>query len=184
MITVVSGLPRSGTSMMMQMLEAGGVAMLTDGVRTADVSNPKGYFEDERVKKLGEDAAWLGEADGRGVKIISHLILHLPPDRTFKVIFMRRDIEEILASQEALLASQGKGAGDANVLRRAYTRHLREVETWLAEQANIEVLYVRHRDVVRDPAGQAERVSAFLGGGLDVDKMVSAVDPALHRQRG
>jgi len=184
MITVVSGLPRSGTSMMMQMLEAGGMAMLTDGVRTADVSNPKGYFEDERVKKLGEDAAWLGEADGKAVKIISHLILHLPMHRTFKVIFIRRELDEVLASQEALLASQGQRPGDASVLRRAYTRHLREVETWLAERPNIEVLYVHYQAVVRDPAGQAERVSGFLGGGLDVDKMVSALDPALHRRRG
>ena len=107
-ITIVSGLPRSGTSMMMKMLEAGGMQVLTDHIRTADEDNPKGYYEFERVKQIEHDQAWLPDAQGKVVKMISALLKHLPSSYTYKVIFMRRNIDEILASQKQMLIRRGE----------------------------------------------------------------------------
>src|SRR4026209_2745330 len=93
-IVVVSGLPRSGTSMMMQMLQAGGLEILTDAVRTPDGSNPKGYFEFEAVKDLdkGQAPAWLAGARGKAVKIVSSLVRWLPESNDYQVIFMQRNL--------------------------------------------------------------------------------------------
>jgi hypothetical protein len=184
-IVIVSGLPRSGTSMMMKMLEAGGLAVLTDHERKPDEDNPKGYYEFERVKQIKEDQAWLPEARGKAVKMVSALLEHLPDDYRYKVIFMRRHVEEILASQRKMLIRRGEETDRVPEERMAemFRRHVQKVEAWLAEQPNVDVLYVHYSAVLADPYPQADRVNDFLGGGLDAGAMGHVVDPSLYRQR-
>ena len=186
-ITVVSGLPRSGTSMMMSMLEAGGVPILTDNVRTADEDNPKGYYEFERVKQIEHDWAWLADAPGKAVKIISELLMRLPeaaPYR-FKVIFMRRHMAEILASQRQMLLRRGEPADAVSneQLTLLFTKHLKRFDAWAARQPNIAILYVSYNAMLEAPRDHAEQVNRFLGGGLDAEKMIAVVDKAFYRQR-
>ena len=184
-ITIVSGLPRSGTSMMMQVLEAGGLPALKDDIRAADEDNPKGYYEFERVKQVAQDQAWLEDAKGHVVKMVSALLLQLPPTYTYKVIFMRRKIEEVLASQKAMLDRKGEAPSPVSDDKMAalFRKHLDQVEKWVAEQSNVQVLYVHYNEVLAEPRPQIDKINRFLGGALDVDKMVSVVDRTLYRQR-
>lgn len=185
-ITVVSGLPRSGTSMMMQMLEAGGVPILTDRVRAADEDNLKGYYEFERVKALPQDTAWLEEARGKAVKIVSELLRRLPADHAYRIIFMRRDLREVLASQGQMLIRRGVaspgGVGDDR-MAEVFRKHLREVEAWVAGQPQAAVFYADYNEILREPGRWAEEIGRFLGGGLDVKRMAGVVDAMLYRQR-
>jgi hypothetical protein len=186
-IVVVSGLPRSGTSMAMRMLGAGGMPILTDGVRGSDVSNPHGYFEFEAVKALhhGGDAAWLHQAHGKAIKIISFLLTWLPETHDYRVVFMRRNLQEILASQHAMLAQRGEPTDteDADRMHAIYQEHLEEVGRFLASRACFSTLNVDYARALADPGGEARRIDEFLGGTLDVDAMTAAIDPLLHRQR-
>jgi len=183
-ITVVSGLPRSGTSMMMRMLEAGGLEVLTDELREADADNPKGYYEFERVKQLEHDKSWLGNAEGKVVKIISQLLYHLPGDATYKVVFMRRNMEELLASQRRMLARRGESDQlDDRQMAQLFRKHLEQIQGWLDQQPGFDVVYVSYNEVLEDPQEQARKVNRFLGDTLDVDAMVRVVDPDLYRQR-
>ena len=184
-ITVVSGLPRSGTSLMMQMLAAGGVPPITDNIRRADSSNPRGYFEFEAVKKLRTDKSWLELARGHAVKIIHALVRELPTDGRFeyRVLLMKRPIEEVLASQRAMLARSGKSSGDDATLARVYGAQLQELEQWLATQRQFACLPVAHQRVLEEPLRVGGEINQFLGGKLDVDAMAAAVDPLLYRQR-
>lgn len=184
-ITVVSGLPRSGTSMMMKMLEAGGIPPLTDEIREADADNPKGYFEFERVKKLDKgDDDWLARAEGKAVKVISALLQHLPPGYDYRVIFMERHMSEILASQRKMLVRRGEADEmEDEKMSDLFEKHLQQVKGWLAQQENVSVLYVHYSEALADARSQAERVKRFLGADLDVDKMAGAVDPNLYRNR-
>ncbi|MGD1992958.1 MAG: sulfotransferase [Anaerolineae bacterium] len=184
-VTIVSGLPRSGTSMMMKMLEAGGIEVLTDHVREADQDNPKGYYEFERVKQLEHDKAWVKDAQGKVVKVISALLKHLPEDYPYRIIFMRRKIEEILASQRRMLVRRGEDPDKVEDAKMAqlFNRHLKQVQRWMEQRANVETLDVSFNDTIKDPTTQAERIDQFLGGGLDIERMVNVVDPALYRQR-
>ena len=184
-VTIVSGLPRSGTSMMMKMLEAGGIEVLTDHVREADKDNPKGYYEFERVKKLEHDKAWVADAHGKVVKVISALLRHLPEDHTYRIVFMRRKIEEILASQRKMLVRRGEDPDKVEDAKMAllFKRHLKQVLKWMDEQPNVEFIEISFNQTVKDPMTQAERIDEFLGGGLDIEQMVNVVDPALYRQR-
>ena len=185
-IVVVSGLPRSGTSMMMKMLEAGGIPPLTDEIREADADNPRGYYEFERVKKLDKgDTAWLPQAEGKAVKVISALLKHLPDTYAYKVIFMQRHMPEILASQRKMLVHRGEDAEGMDDERMAdlFSRHLADVERLLAQQANMGVLYVHYSEALKDPQTAAEQVVAFLARDMDVERMVGVVDPKLYRNR-
>jgi len=184
-VTIVSGLPRSGTSMMMKMLQGGGMEVLTDGVRTADEDNPKGYYEFERVKQLEHDQSWLEDARGKAVKAITALLKHLPPDYTYKVIFMRRKMEEILASQKQMLIRRGEPTDTVGDDRMAdlFRQHVEQVEAWLAKQSNIEVLYVNYNEVLERPLEHAQRINQFLGNMLNVGDMAGVVDRSLYRQR-
>ncbi|MEL7364017.1 MAG: hypothetical protein AAFN13_18220 [Bacteroidota bacterium] len=188
-VVVVSGLPRSGTSMLMQMLTAGGLTAFTDSAREADASNPRGYFEHERVKALVRDQAWLPDADGRVVKVVAPLLPHLPVGPRYRVVLLDRDLDQVLRSQAAMLERQGRPVADAAVLRNAYARHLARARAWAEERPDTEPLVLRHADVVRDPAQAAAQLSAFLSGfideasDLDTDAMAAVVDPTLHRQR-
>ena len=184
-IVVVTGLPRSGTSMLMRMLEAGGVPALTDGLRTADEDNPHGYFEDERVKRLADDAAWLDQAGGRSVKIISALLQHLPGERDYKVILVRRDISEVLASQRVMLERRGKAdaGGDDERMAGLFERHLEKLERFVESNPAMSLHTIEHRQALEAPDRVASELNAFLGGRLDAEAMARAVDPALHRNR-
>jgi hypothetical protein len=183
-VHIVSGLPRSGTSMMMRALEAGGLSPLVDGVRAADEDNPAGYYELERVKQITEDVSWLEAAEGKVVKLISRLLPHLPPGRRYKVVFMRRDLDEVLRSQARMLERRGEPPGPADgEMKRMFMAHLAEIEAWLAGQPHLEVLYVSYNRMVSSPREQAERVNRFLGDRLDVARMILAVDESLYRQR-
>src|SRR6202167_815901 len=185
MITIASGLPRSGTSLMMQMLEAGGLAVLSDGERKADTDNPKGYLEWERVKQLPKEPSLIAEAEGKVVKVISQLILSLPDGHDYKIVFMQRPMPEVLKSQDEMLKRRGtyEAGGDTSAIEELFQRHLIEVNKWLAAQPNTEVLRVHYHRVLREPQAVAEEVTAFLGGPLDVKAMVGQVDGSLYRNR-
>lgn len=185
-ITIVSGLPRSGTSMMMKMLEAGGIPPYTDHIRTPDDDNPKGYYEFERVKKLPEgDTAWLPDAEGKAVKVISALLEYLPMQYTYRVLFMQRKMEEVLASQTQMLIRSGQPTdkvGDEQ-LAEMYEKHLAKVNGWLAAQANFSVLYLDYNEMLADPEKYTAQVNEFLGGVLEPRDMAGIVDANLYRQR-
>ena len=184
LITVVSGLPRSGTSMLMQMLDAAGYPCLTDGVRRADADNPRGYFEYVKVKRLRRDCSWLPEAKGKAIKIIAQLIPFLPSQFSYRIIFMERDINEVLASQREMLRRQGKGGGNLSdvQLRQIFERQMLEVKQMLV-QRDIPTLDVAYSDALQYPMKIAGKVREFLGGDLDVCAMATVIDPNLYRQR-
>lgn len=184
-ITVVSGLPRSGTSMMMKMLTAGGLEALTDNIRIADEDNPKGYFEFEMVKKLGADHSWLPDARGKCVKIVSSILKHLPQDFTYKIIFMHRNIEEVLASQQQMLVRRGEPTDTVSneKMMQTFTRHLKDIETWLTAQPNISTLDISYNEMIANPEPDVRRIKDFLKVELDADRMVAAVDKNLYRNR-
>ncbi len=182
-ILIVSGLPRSGTSLMMQMLDGGGVGVVTDGVRAADTDNPRGYHEFEGVKRIKQDASWLPSARGKAVKMISQLLYDLPPGERYRIVFMDRDLDEILRSQEKMLERLGRAAAPREQMASAYALHLERLHNWLCRQPNMAVLRVSYNELVANPRPQAERVSQFLSGAADVEGMVRAVDPALYRNR-
>jgi hypothetical protein len=185
-ITIVSGLPRSGTSMMMKMLDAGGVEVLTDNLRTPDQSNPKGYYEFERVKKLKDgDHAWLENTRGKAVKIISALLEHLPGRYAYKVIFMRRHIPEILASQKQMLIRRGEATDKVSdeKLEELYLAHIKNIETWLAQQPNFEVIYISYNEILENPDENIAELNRFLGGKLDTQAMAQTISRDLYRER-
>jgi hypothetical protein len=170
--------------MMMKMLEAGGIEVVTDNVRAADEDNPKGYYEFEKVKKLKEDSSWLPEIKGKAVKMASELLYDLPDDYQYKLIFMRRDIDEILASQRKMLKRQGKeDSFDDAEMKAVYTKHLDEITKWLNEKPNMEVLYINYNQTISDPQTQAEKIEDFLGEAIQIKEMVSVVDESLYRNR-
>lgn len=186
-IVVVSGLPRSGTSMMMRMLVAGGVAPVTDGVRAADDSNPAGYFEFEPVKGLDRngDPTWLPAARGKAVKIISFLLTWLPEDHNYLVIFLHRHPDEIIASQQAMLRARGEPVSpdDAERSRALFAGHLAQVERFMAGRACFQVLPLRYDQILAAPGAAATQVARFLGRSLDTGAMVRSVEPQLYRNR-
>lgn len=185
-IVVVSGLPRSGTSMMMKMLEAGGLAPITDSLREADQDNPKGYYEFERVKQLDKgDTAWVPEARGKVIKVISALLKFLPGNEQYKVIFIRRNMPEILASQRKMLVNRGEDPDKMDDAQMAmlFEKHIQQIEAWLKDQPNFDVLYIHYSDVLSDPVTAAQAIAAFLPGRVDAEAMVEVVDPDLYRNR-
>jgi hypothetical protein len=185
-IVVVSGLPRSGTSMIMKMLEAGGLPVLTDGLRTADEDNPKGYYEVERVKGLAQDTdkSWLAEARGKGIKVISFLLKSLPPQFNYRVVFIRREMEEVLASQRKMLARRGETeATPPERMRALFEDDLWRASYQLKHRPEFETIELHYSAVLARPLVEAQRLAAFLGGGLDAEAMAAAVDPQLYRNR-
>lgn len=184
MITIVSGIPRSGTSMMMQMLKAGGLDPLADHLRKADDDNPQGYFELEKVKRLRQDKSWISEAEGKVVKVITQLLPDLPADRKYKVILMNRDLDEVLASQSEMLKRRGESGAIAQVddLKISFEKHIEQMRTWLKQCRHFEVLEIHYADTVKDPRPQAEAIARFLGVPLDIDAMARSVNRKLYRQ--
>jgi hypothetical protein len=185
MIYIVSGLPRSGTSLAMQMLAAGGLPVLSDGQRAADTDNPRGYFEWERIKALPREPRSIADAESRVVKVISSLLLTLPQGHEYRVIFMLRPLDEVLASQAVMLenrGTEGPKLAPAAMLA-ALQAHLAQVNAWLGSRSDLAVLKVNFHDVLADPGGQAERMARFVDLPLDVGAMARQVDPSLRRQR-
>lgn len=184
-VVVVSGLPRSGTSMAMKMLEAGGMRIVTDGLRAADEDNPKGYYEDERVKDLYRegDKAWLREARGSAIKIISFLLRSLPADNNYKVLFVHRDLREIVASQNKMLVRRGERNDtpdeDAMALLEEQVRDAR----FFLRRPQFEVLELGYKETLDRPGSEARRIAEFLGEPLEVAKMTAVVDRELYRNR-
>jgi len=186
-VIVVSGLPRSGTSMMMRMLEAGGIAPFTDGERSADIDNPEGYYEYRRVMDLEKDPdrSWVRQARGRALKVISFLLRHLPNDNAYRIVYMRRNLDEVLTSQDKMLDRLGNAApgADLEVMKEAYRNDIVAARLYARKQPHMEMLEVHYAETVGDPAATARTVNAFLGGGLDEAKMAAAVKAALYRNR-
>jgi hypothetical protein len=185
-IVVVSGLPRSGTSMTMKMLEAGGMILVTDEIRTADEDNPKGYFELERVKDLEKetDKSWLAESRGKAIKIISFLLKDLPETNNYRILFMHRHIDEVLASQAKMLERRGEKSETSDAkMRELYESHLWKVKYLIQHNPYLETLNLNYKDVLEDPGTQAKRIVEFTGLGLDATKMAGVVDAQLYRNR-
>lgn len=189
-VNIVSGLPRSGTSMMMKMLEAGGIEPLIDNIRKADIDNPKGYYEFERVKQIKDDQGWLEEAKGRVVKMVSMLLLDLPEGYNYKIVFMRRELAEVLASQRKMLnriegpqpTGEEAEAEDKAMLNN-YRQHLVKVHFGMEKRADVELIYVKYNDFLANPEPHVKTVAEFFDGELDEDKMAEVVDPSLYRNR-
>lgn len=186
-IIVVSGLPRSGTSMLMKMLESGGLTIVSDGQRGADIDNPKGYFEFEKVKELDKnsDKVWLHDCRGKVVKIISYLLKDLPNDNYYKVLFIERDLREVMASQAKMLTNRGEATNEVSdeKMIENFENHLWRTRYLLKNEDYFDVLYVKHGDIMSAPQTIAKSINAFLGNHLNVEKMVAAVDPKLYRNR-
>lgn len=184
-VNVVSGLPRSGTSLMMQMISAGGIPALTDHERAPDEDNPRGYLEFERVKQIKRDKTWLDDAAGKVVKLVHSLLYDLPAERRYRVVFMRRNAQEVLASQKRMLDRQGKRGAQMpdEQLMRTFEEQVNKVLRWAREQPHFSVLEVVYHELVADPASHARVINQFLGGGLDETAMMKAVDPGLYRNR-
>jgi len=182
-ITIVTGLPRSGTSMMMQMLDAGGIPALTDGQREADEDNPRGYLEFDKTKSLRKDNSWLPDARGKAVKVIAHLLTNLPKEE-YRFIFMQRDLSEIVGSQRTMLERSGKQGARLSdeQLKNVFAKHLLDVDRIL-EQSQMPLLRVRYTACIDDPEAVAADVNRFLGGRLSEPAMAAAVDASLYRQR-
>jgi sulfotransferase family protein len=184
-VIVVSGLPRSGTSMMMKILSEGGLPIVTDELRSADEDNPNGYFELETVKQMSTgNVAWLSDAGGKVVKVISALLEFLPADHTYKIIFMEREIKEILASQQKMLARRNKTSqvSDAE-MEQQFRKHLSIIKPWLIRQPNMEVLYVSYNGLISEPDPLCRRVVKFVGLDLDLSKMLAVPSRELYRNR-
>ncbi len=183
--TIVSGLPRSGTSMMMMMLEAGGLPVLTDHLRSADQENPRGYYEYEPVKKTRSDSSWVKDAGGTVVKVVHLLLYDMPAAHSYRVVLMRRNMDEVLASQKQMLERQGqKGANmPPDRLAKIFSDQMAKLVKWLADQPNFQVLEVNYNQVLEDPQKQAAAINSFLAGELDADAMAAVVDNSLYRQR-
>jgi Sulfotransferase domain len=184
-VTIVSGLPRSGTSMMMQMLDASGMPVLTDEFRQPDEDNPKGYYEYEAVKTTATDPSWVHNAGGKVVKMVYRLLYDLPKDRRYKVVFMKRDLAEVIRSQEVMLDRHGQSGGPLDDARLAeiYDRQLREARAWLGAQSNFDVLYVDYHDVLHNTGRVVHDLNEFLGGNLNTEAMLQVPDAGLYRQR-
>jgi len=186
MVTIVSGLPRSGTSLMMQMLVAGGMTALSDGERQADTDNPRGYLEWERIKTLPHDPACIAEGEGKVVKVISKLLLSLPAGHEYRVIFMQRPLPEVLASQDQMLRRRGtyKEAANPAAITSAFEKHLREVYAWLDAKPYCKAMRLSYHDVLRQPNPISQKLADFLETTLNVEAMTQQVDDSLYRNRG
>jgi hypothetical protein len=185
MITIVSGLPRSGTSLMMQMLVAGGMQPLSDGERAADTDNPRGYLEWERIKTLPTDPSCIAEAENKVVKVISRLLLSLPAGHEYRVIFMQRPLPEVLASQEQMMRRRGtlKPGGNPAIMAAAFEKHLREVYAWMEGKPYVKGLRLPYHDVLKQPKEISQQIIEFLGTPLILDAMCRQVDSSLYRNR-
>jgi thioredoxin len=183
-ITIVSGLPRSGTSLMMRMLNVGGIAALCDEHRTPDADNPNGYYEFESVKSIQDYGDWIDRAVGHSVKIVYNLLEHLPKDREYRVIFMRRQIDEIIQSQRAMLLRNGiKTEIPDEEIKELFERVLRQFYSWLPSQTHLKLINVSYNELLSRPASTIAQINRHLGYSLDTEAMAQVIDHSLYRNR-
>lgn len=184
-VIIVSGLPRSGTSMMMRMLAEGGLPILTDELRRPDDDNPNGYFELEVVRQLKQgNFAWVNQANGKVVKVISALLEYLPQDHQYKIIFMERDPKETLASQKKMLDHRGQVSKLTDEeMKEQFHVHLAAMKPWLVRQPNMDVLYVNYNALMAETQSFCERISEFLNLPLNQNQMLAVPDAQLYRNR-
>jgi len=186
MIIIVSGLPRSGTSLMMKMLESGGLELLTDNIRKPDEDNPKGYYEYERVKNLyNGDVSWIEKIDNKVIKIISYLLKYLPTSVNFQVIFMERNIDEIIESQNKMIKRRGEHVSPENneKIKVYLVNHLKRVKEWLDKQSNFDVLYINYNKLIEEPENCVLQIKEFINLDLNIYNMINSVDKKLYRNR-
>ena len=171
--------------MMMKILEAGGLEVFTDNLREADEDNPKGYYELEQVKALKDgDVSWVKDAPGKVVKVISSLLEYLPSDYKYKIVFMLREIAEILASQKQMLIRRGEASrADDQKMAEQFQEHLKRVRVWLANQPNMEILYVDYNALMAEPEPEITAVAEFLGLTDELAAMLAVPDKKLYRQK-
>ncbi|MBS0263349.1 MAG: sulfotransferase domain-containing protein [Planctomycetes bacterium] len=182
-IVIVSGLPRSGTSLMMQMLDRGGLPVVTDQLRQPDPDNPRGYYEYELVKKIKTDVSWLPATRGKAFKMVSQLLYHLPDNERYRILIMERDLNEMLDSQEKMLRRLGQAVAPREVIRPAFESHLQNLHAWLDRQTHMRVLRMGYSQLVTNPDPSIRAVGDFLGIDLDSVAMRQSIDPALYRNR-
>lgn len=184
-IVIVSGLPRSGTSMMMEILEKGGMEVLTDKVRQADEDNPKGYYEYERVKGLPKDTTWLQDAKGKAVKVLGEQIKHLPEGYRYKVIFMERELDEVIESQEKMLIRKGKDPDEISKdeLKSILSDYMSMLKKQISSHKDMDVIYLNYNDIMSLPKHVIESISVFLSDSLNAKEMQAVVDEELYRNR-
>lgn len=181
-IIVVSGLPRSGTSMMMNILYQSGIAVLTDNIRKADENNPAGYFEFEPVKKMASDVSWIHLAENKAVKIIAQLLKYLPPAHRYKIIFMQRDIAEVIASQQKMLG-KNTNAKNTALLAETFLKQIENITEWLNKQANIETIFLNHKEIIYNSTEALNKLSVFLNNQSILKSGIKAIEPNLHRNK-
>ncbi len=184
MITVVSGLPRSGTSLMMQILEVNGFDILTDNVKTADESNPKGYYEYGKVKKIIKDNNWISEAEGKTIKVIVQLLFYLPLNFNYKIILMERNIDEILDSQAKMLQMLGnKKQIPSDILRKTFQQQMDKSINWMQLQPNIESVRISFGNLFRSPDEELKKLIHLFDGKIEYDISRNVINPALYREK-
>ena len=171
--------------MMMKMLETGGLPALVDNLRVADDDNPGGYYEFEPVKQTKQDASWLQQAPGKVVKMVYRLLYDLPSGYEYRVLFMRRNLDEVLASQKVMLSRHGKddNAVKDEQMSKLFRSQLAEFMSWIPRQSNFKMIEVDYNQMLADPRATITRIGEFLGGGLDAEAMAGVVDPKLYRNR-
>ena len=184
-IYIVTGLPRSGTPMMMKMFDAGGIKPISDGLRQADIDNPNGYYELEAVKDIKTDVSWLEDAPGKVVKMVSMLLFNLPSTYEYKIVFMRRKMAEIIASQNRMLTRLGeKAEKNDEEMGKLYELHLAEIIDWLSKKSNIKFVEINYNQIMIDPLRELNRLVPLCEDQLNIDEMAKVVNASLYRQRG
>ncbi len=168
---------------MMAMLDRCGIPILTDGLRTADTDNPRGYYEFERVKQTKQDSSWLPDARGRAVKVVSSLLYDLPAGERYRILFMQRNLDEVLASQEKMLQRRGQPVPPGEKMHASFSIHLKRLFEWIASQPHFELHVVDYNELMSDADTVISDIVRFLGQAADADKMREAIDPALYRNR-
>jgi hypothetical protein len=182
-IIVVSGLPRSGTSLMMQMLDRGGIPIVTDRIRAADIDNPRGYYEWEVVKRTKQDASWVPQSRGKAVKLVSPLLYDLPVVERYRILFMQRDLDEVLDSQEKMLQRRNQAAVPRDQMKASFQLHLERLIGWLGQQRHMQLMPVVYHQLIAAPEQQLAKITHFLDRHLDHNAMLQTIDPTLYRNR-
>ena len=188
MITIVSGLPRSGTSMMMQILKNGGISLLVDDIRQADSNNKKGYFEYEKVKSIKRDKTWFKEAEDKAIKIVSIHLTELPDEFNYKIIFMERDMHEIISSQNKMIKNLGNTAAtfqnNSKILSQIFTKQIENIKSSISSKNNIEIIYINYNETIKSPENNCIKIKNFLNDeNIDLSKMIDSIDNNLYREK-
>jgi tetratricopeptide (TPR) repeat protein len=179
-IIIVSGLPRSGTSMMMQMLHAGGLPVMTDEKRLPDQNNPLGYYEYEPVKRLANETQWLANAKGKVVKVISQLLYFLPASYKYKIVYMKRDLDEVMKSQQKMLGKEGE---ISMAIYESYKKEYEKMKKWAEKRPNVSMLEINYGNVIANASDECSKINDFFDGALDLDEMTAKVSSELYHNR-